>query len=73
MFEKIDVNGPDRHPIYEELTKVEDADGQAGDITWNFEKFLISPGGDVVARFRPQVEPDDPTLVSALEEALPSS
>jgi glutathione peroxidase len=73
MFEKIDVNGEDRHPIYEELTKAEDAEGKAGDITWNFEKFLISPGGDVVARFRPQVEPDDPTLVSALEEALPSS
>ena len=71
MFEKIEVNGPDRHAIYEELTKSPDAEGQAGDITWNFEKFLISPGGEVVARFRPQVEPEDPTLVSALEGALP--
>jgi len=73
MFEKIDVNGPERHPIYGELTKTEDADGQAGDITWNFEKFLVAPSGDVVGRFRPQVEPEDPTLVSAIEGALPSS
>jgi glutathione peroxidase len=73
MFEKIDVNGPDRHPIYDELTKKEDADGQAGDITWNFEKFLVSPAGDVVARFRPQVEPEDPQIISALEEVLPGS
>jgi len=73
MFEKIDVNGPERHPIYEELTKVPDAEGQAGDITWNFEKFLISPAGEVVARFRPQVEPEDPGLVSAVEGALPRS
>jgi glutathione peroxidase len=71
MFEKIEVNGPGRHPIYEELTKTPDADGQAGDITWNFEKFLVAPDGKVVARFRPQVEPEDASLVSALEEALP--
>jgi glutathione peroxidase len=73
MFEKIDVNGPERHPIYEELTKVPDAEGQAGDITWNFEKFLVAPGGKVVARFRPQVEPEDPGLVAALEEVLPGA
>ena len=73
MFEKIEVNGPERHRIYEELTKSADAEGQAGDITWNFEKFLISPGGQVVARFRPQVEPEDPNLVSALEEVLPGA
>lgn len=71
MFEKIEVNGPERHPIYEELTKATDAEGNAGDITWNFEKFLISPSGEVVGRFRPQVEPEDPTLVSAIEENLP--
>jgi glutathione peroxidase len=71
MFEKIEVNGSDRHPIYEELTKATDASGEAGDITWNFEKFLVSPGGEVVGRFRPQVEPEDPTLVSAIEGVLP--
>jgi glutathione peroxidase len=72
MFEKIEVNGPDRHAIYEELTKTPDSKGEAGDITWNFEKFLVSPAGEVVARFRPQVEPEDPELISALEEVLPS-
>jgi glutathione peroxidase len=71
LFEKIDVNGPERHPIYDELTKSKDAAGEAGDITWNFEKFLVSPGGEVVGRFRPQVEPEDPGLVSAIESVLP--
>ncbi|MGP8059276.1 MAG: glutathione peroxidase [Acidimicrobiales bacterium] len=72
LFEKIDVNGEQRHPLYAELTEVPDADGQAGDITWNFEKFLVSPAGDVVGRFRPQVEPEDPTLVAAIEAQLPA-
>lgn len=72
MFEKIEVNGSGRHPLYEELTSVPDADGQAGDIQWNFEKFLVSPTGEVVGRFRPMVTPEDPTLVSALEAQLPS-
>jgi glutathione peroxidase len=40
-------------------------------VVWNFEKFLVSPEGDVVARFRPQVEPEDPTLVQAVEAQLP--
>ena len=71
MFEKIDVNGAARHPIYGELTEVPDAEGQAGDVTWNFEKFLVSPGGEVVGRYRPQVEPEDPTLVGAIEAQLP--
>lgn len=72
MFEKIDVNGARRHPIYDELTAVPDADGRAGDIEWNFEKFLVSPAGEVVGRFRPQVVPEDPALVGALEAQLPS-
>jgi glutathione peroxidase len=72
LFEKIEVNGPDRHPIYAQLTEVADAGGEAGDIQWNFEKFLVSPQG-TVTRFRPQVEPEDPTLVSAVETALASS
>jgi glutathione peroxidase len=73
LFEKIEVNGPGRHPLYEELTAAPDADGQAGDIQWNFEKFLVSPDGEVVARFRPGVTPEDPGLVSAVEAALPGS
>jgi glutathione peroxidase len=70
LMEKIDVNGDDRHPIYAELTEKEDAEGKAGDITWNFEKFLVSPKGDVVARYRPQVEPEDPAIVADIEAQL---
>ena len=70
LMEKIDVNGADRHPIYAELTEKEDAEGKAGDITWNFEKFLLSPQGDVVARYRPQVEPEDPTIMADIEAQL---
>jgi glutathione peroxidase len=70
LFEKIDVNGEHRHPLYEELTAAPDADGNAGDITWNFEKFLVSGTGEVIGRFRPQVEPEDPAIVDAIEAAL---
>jgi glutathione peroxidase len=70
LMEKIDVNGDDRHPIYAELTEKEDAEGKAGDITWNFEKFLVSPKGDIVARYRPQVEPEDPAIVGDIEAQL---
>jgi len=72
LTEKVDVNGPGRHRLYQELTAAADAEGNAGDITWNFEKFLVDPSGTVVARFRPQVTPDAPELVSALEQILPS-
>ena len=70
MFEKIEVNGPGRHPIYAELTAVPDADGQAGDIQWNFEKFLVRPGGAVAARFRSRTTPDSPEVLAAIEDAL---
>ena len=73
LFEKIDVNGPSRHPLYAELTAEADAEGAAGDIQWNFEKFLVSPEGEIVARFRPGVEPEDMALVGAVEGALPAS
>ena len=71
MMEKIDVNGDQRHPIYAELTQVADSDGHSGDIRWNFEKFLIAADGSVT-RFAPEVTPDDPALVQAIEGALPS-
>jgi glutathione peroxidase len=71
MFEKIEVNGPGRHPVYQELTAVPDASGEAGDIQWNFEKFLVRPDGSVAARFRPRTEPDDPAVIAAIEENLP--
>jgi glutathione peroxidase len=70
LMEKIDVNGDDRHPIYSELTATPDAEGQAGDITWNFEKFLVSPKGEIVGRYRPQVEPEDPSIVHDIEAQL---
>jgi glutathione peroxidase len=72
LLEKVDVNGPDRHPLFDELTLAEDAEGKAGDVQWNFEKWLISAEGKVVGRFRPLVEPADPALVAAIEAELPS-
>jgi glutathione peroxidase len=71
MFEKIDVNGPGRHPVYTELTALADDAGEAGDIQWNFEKFLVSPDGKAIARFRPRTEPDAPEVISAIEANLP--
>jgi glutathione peroxidase len=72
MFEKIDVNGASRHPVYTELTALADADGESGDIQWNFEKFLIGPDGTPVARFRPRTEPESDEVVSAIEASLPA-
>ena len=72
MFEKIEVNGEGRHPIYDELTSVPDASGEAGDVQWNFEKFLLAPDGSVVGRFRPRTVPDDPEVLAAIEEYLPA-
>jgi glutathione peroxidase len=72
MFEKIEVNGPGRHPIYAVLTAAPDANGEAGDIMWNFEKFLIRPDGTVAARFRPQTTPDSREVLAAVEANLPA-
>lgn len=71
LLEKTEVNGPGRHPLYAELTKTADAEGAAGDIQWNFEKFLLAPGARVVGRFRPRTEPDAPDVVAAIEAVLP--
>jgi glutathione peroxidase len=70
LYEKIEVNGDGRHAIYAELTAVADADGTAGDVQWNFEKFLVGPDGAVLGRFRPRTEPDAPALVAAIEASL---
>ncbi|HEV8064867.1 MAG TPA: glutathione peroxidase [Acidimicrobiales bacterium] len=72
MTEKIEVNGEGRHPLYQELTAVEDGEGAAGDIQWNFEKFLVAPGAASVRRFRPLTEPESEELTSAIEAALPA-
>jgi glutathione peroxidase len=71
MYEKIDVNGENRHPVYQVLTETADAEGHDGDIRWNFEKFLVSPDGQVVARYNPTVAPDAPEVVQAIEANLP--
>jgi len=73
LLEKIEVNGENQHPLYAELTKAADAEGAAGDIQWNFEKFLIGPDGTVVNRFRPRTEPDAPEVVAAIEATLPKN
>ncbi|QHD84646.1 glutathione peroxidase [Gordonia sp. JH63] len=70
LLEKTDVNGEARHPLYAELTQHADDDGEAGDIQWNFEKFLVNADGEVVNRFRPRTEPTDPTVVAAIESVL---
>jgi glutathione peroxidase len=72
LFSKIEVNGDARHPLYEQLTEKEDVEGKAGDVVWNFEKFLVSPDGEIVGRFRPLVAPEDPALTEAIEAQLPS-
>ncbi len=70
LFEKIEVNGEGRHPIYAELVQTADADGTDGDIRWNFEKFLVGRDGRVLHRYSPTVVPEDATLRSDIAAAL---
>ncbi|NKZ08538.1 glutathione peroxidase [Actinomadura latina] len=72
MTEKVEVNGDGRHPLYQDLVGVPDAEGYTGDIRWNFEKFLIGPDGAVAARFAPQAEPESADVVAAIEKNLPA-
>ena len=67
MTDKVDVNGEERHPVYEALVGTPDEKGDAGDVTWNFEKFLVAADGTVIARFSPGVVPEDPRLVDAVK------
>jgi glutathione peroxidase len=69
MFEKVRVNGKSQHPLYAELTKTPDADGKAGKVKWNFEKFLVTPDG-TIHRFRPTTQPDDPAIVELIESSV---
>lgn len=71
VFGKIEVNGEGRHEVYQSLVGAADTAGEAGDVQWNFEKFLVAPGGEVVGRFRSKVTPDDESIVSAIEAVLP--
>lgn len=70
LFSKIDVKGPKQHPLYALLSETPDDAGKAGNVQWNFEKFLIGRDGRVARRFRPKTQPDDPKVVEAIEELL---
>jgi glutathione peroxidase len=70
MSEKVEVNGDQRHEVYRALVETPDEKGAAGDVQWNFEKFLVDADGAVVARFGPVVEPHDPRLIDRLESLL---
>jgi glutathione peroxidase len=72
MTEKVEVNGPDAHPLFQVLTSVPDVDGRDGQVAWNFEKWVVSGSGDVVARFRPKTQPDAPEVRAAIESVLPA-
>jgi glutathione peroxidase len=72
VTEKVEVNGDARHALYQQLVDVPDAEGHTGDIRWNFEKFLVAPGGEVVARFNPLTEPTSDEVVAAVEKVLPA-
>ncbi|NDD26143.1 MAG: glutathione peroxidase [Actinobacteria bacterium] len=69
MTEKAKLNGSGAHPLYKELTKVKDATGKAGNVKWNFEKFLILEDG-TIHRFRPTTKPDDPEIIKLIESNL---
>jgi glutathione peroxidase len=73
LFEKVDVNGRRRHPIYKELTKIADAEGEAGNVEWNFEKFVVSADGKTITRFRPATKPNDRRVIKAIEAGLPKN
>ncbi len=71
MFDTVKVNGKNAHPLYAQLTQTPDAAGKAGKVSWNFEKFVVTPDG-AVHRFRPTTAPDDPAIVALIEDALPA-
>ena len=70
ILAKTDVNGPDRHPLFDELTSYADESGYVGDVRWNFEKWLVSSDGKVLSRFGTGTEPEDPKLVAAIDAAI---
>jgi glutathione peroxidase len=70
MSEKVEVNGEGRHEVYRQLVETPDVKGEAGDVRWNFEKFLVDGEGTVVARFEPLVDPLDQQLTARIESLL---
>ena len=71
LLSKTDVNGDNEHPLYTELKKTADNNGEAGDVKWNFEKFVLSDSGEVLGRFRSDVDPEDDVLLDLIEDNLP--
>ena len=67
MFDKVHAKGSNQHPLYQTLTS---SVTPTGDVAWNFEKFLINKQGEVVARFKSGVTPNDPELIQAIEAEL---
>jgi glutathione peroxidase len=72
MTSKVDVNGQNKDPLYDILLETKDEKGEAGDVQWNFEKFLIAPDGSIAGRFRPQTDPHDEGLIKAIDAVLPA-
>jgi glutathione peroxidase len=70
LFAKLDVKGSQQHPLYGILSEAPDDSGKAGNVKWNFEKFLVGRDGRVARRFRSKVVPEDPKLVEAIESLL---
>ncbi len=70
IMDKIRVNGSHAAPLYKALKKIRNEEGARGPVMWNFEKFVITPGGEV-HRFRPQTKPDAPEIVAVIEANLP--
>lgn len=69
IMDKIRVNGSHAAPLYKALKKSKNVEGARGPVMWNFEKFLITPAGEL-HRFRPQTTPDSPEIIAAIEGAL---
>lgn len=70
LYAKLDVKGGKQHPLYAILSEISDDAGKAGNVGWNFEKFLVDRDGRPVRRFRAKVTPEDPRLVEAIEKLL---
>jgi glutathione peroxidase len=70
VLAKVDVNGPHADPLWQQLTQLPDADGRAGEVEWNFEKFVVSADGEQITRFRPRTDPSAPEVVAAVGAAV---
>lgn len=70
LFEKVDVNGENTCPLYKHLKKLNTKPKGAGDVGWNFEKFVLNRNGEVIGRFEPRTQPEDPVVIGVIEEAL---